>query len=92
MTQKFKRLNTTEKFLETSLLNLAHAIQDIALKYSDSNLNNTHLETQESLDKLTQIYQNAQENITKALQEKADDATQNLMRNSNMPLIFVFFY
>lgn len=84
------RLNTTEKVLETSLLNLAHAIQDIALKYSDSNLNNTHLETQESLDKLTQIYQNAQENITKALQEKADDATQNLMQNSNMPLIFDF--
>lgn len=84
------RLNTTEKFLETSLLNLAHAIQDIALKYSDSNLNNTHLKTQESLDKLTQIYQNTQENITKALQEKANDTTQNLMYNSNMPLIFDF--
>ena len=84
------RLSTTEKFLETTLLNLAHAIQDVALKYSDSNLNDTNLNTQESLNQLTQIYQNAQDNITKSLQEKANNDTQALMRDSNMPLIFDF--
>lgn len=78
------RSNTAEKFLETTLLSLAHSIQDIALKRNDSNLN-----SKESLQKLKELYIDTSEKInSKTLLQNNFEV---LMRESNMPLVFEFF-
>ncbi|MBX7490820.1 dynamin family protein [Helicobacter turcicus] len=77
------RLNTTEKFLETSLLSLAHSIQDIALKRTESALS-----PKESLQKLQELYVSTQEKINTQCSNQKD--FEALMQDSNMPLIFEF--
>lgn len=84
------RLNTTEKFLENTLLSLAHNIQDIALKrnksYSDSNFEEDY--SKEYIQKLNELFIKTKDKIN------SKNANQNnfkdLMQESNMPLIFDF--
>ncbi|MCI5969415.1 dynamin family protein [Helicobacter sp.] len=77
------RLNTTEKFLETTLLDLAHSIQNIALRRTDSTLS-----LKESSQKLQALYTSTQEKINSQSLDKND--FEALMQNSNMPLVFAF--
>ncbi|WP_236096456.1 dynamin family protein [Helicobacter sp. MIT 11-5569] len=77
------RLNTKEKFFETSLLNLTHSIQDIALKRTDSTLS-----IQESLQRLNALFCDTQEKIN--AQSSKEEDFKHLMQDSNMPLIFDF--
>ncbi len=79
------RLSTSEKLLETSLLELAHGIQALALKRTDS-----HLNTQESLAQLNTLHSTTQAKIQAALQSLNIKSAESLMQDSNMPLIFDF--
>ena len=77
------RLNTEEKFLETTLLNLAHSIQNIALRRDGLNL-----DYKESCQKLQEFYIKTQEKINS--QNATQKDSMDLMQESNMPLIFEF--
>lgn len=83
------RLNTPQKFFETTLLDFAQTLQAFALKVSNEACEDSQ-SPQNVLDSLGKTYQELERKIQ---QETLSLSTQNavkLMQDSNMPLIFDF--
>ncbi|WP_297810565.1 dynamin family protein [uncultured Helicobacter sp.] len=83
------RLNTPQKFLETTLLDFAQTIQSLALKVSDEAYEK-YQNPQSVLDSLGMTYHKIQEKINQELLLLNTQNATTLMQDSNMPLIFDF--
>lgn len=83
------RRNTPQKFLETRLLDFAQTIQTLALQASDEAYEHSQ-SPQSILESLNITYQKMQGRIQQELEALNSQNATQLMRDSNMPLIFDF--